>query len=301
MYPRLMNRDLDLVAKLASIRDDELVGEANLPDAALLESIVALPVPRADHDPAWQKGRWRLVAVFTGLAIAAALSVPALGVGDDISSFFGRGHDPEQPVQMRSDVLVASGTDGVSWKILATTSDRGLCLDLSYRFGDDWFGPGHCGYTGIRGDLPASIRGNPAETCVGPATELEPGGTLRSCGSLPLHWIELGDSLSSAGLEARLSFGPLATDVSSVELILTNGKELDAHVVKEPGGLPLNVYWASWACPLNAVGSGKECREGGPELEMAIARDLHGRVLERRVPPWNGNPTGDPVGPARPD
>jgi hypothetical protein len=30
--------------------------------------------------------------------------------------------------------------------------------------------------------------------------------------------------------------------------------------------------------------------------KMALARDAAGRVLERRVPAWNGNPTGDPEG-----
>ena len=31
-------------------------------------------------------------------------------------------------------------------------------------------------------------------------------------------------------------------------------------------------------------------------VEMAVARDSEGRVLGRRVPAWNGNPTGDPDG-----
>ncbi len=33
---------------------------------------------------------------------------------------------------------------------------------------------------------------------------------------------------------------------------------------------------------------------------MGIARDSAGGVLERRVPIWNGNPTGDPEGPRPP-
>lgn len=278
-----MSTDLDaLVAKLATVLDDDLVGEAHRSGSALLESIVALPTPRTALDGMkTRRRRVRLLAVAAALALGAVLSLPAFGVGDDIVSLFAGMHDPGAPVPTASDVLIASGEDGVSWKIVATTSDQGLCLGLYYRVGDDRFGPGGCGYTDIRGDLPPGIRGDPSSKCIATPTTLVP------CGSLPLHWIgPVGDEAPTVGPEGRFAYGPSATDVASVDLVLEDGQTVHASVVDQPDGLPLNFYWATWS---------------GSALRTAVARDAGGRVLERRVPPWNGNPTGDPDGPSSPD
>src|ERR671922_280772 len=97
----------------------------------------------------------------------------------------------------------------------------------------------------------------------------------------------------------------LAEDVASVELVLNDGRTVRAHVVERPGGLPLDVYWAAWPCPLRpAPGTYQPCSEEddvSSDVKIAIARDASGGVLERRVPAWNGNPTGDPDGPPPPD
>jgi hypothetical protein len=243
----------------------------------------------------------RMVALAAAVLVAVVLSIPALGVGPRIVSLFAGGHDPDAPVPTATDVLIASGEAGVPWKILATRSDQGLCLDLFHRAGDDRFGGGGCGFTNIRGDLPRDLRGNPATKCI--AT---PEGPLVPCGSLPRRWIELWGGGGSIGLERSFSYGPLAEEVASVEFILTDGQRVSANVVERPGGLPLNVYWTTWPCRLRSVSDGPYAEEGlkvcvgGPEMEMVIARDAEGRVLERRVPVWNGNPTGDPNGPAPP-
>ena len=243
--------------------------------------------------------RVRVLALAAVVVVAVVLSIPAVGVGPTIVSLFAGGHDPDAPVPTASDVLIASGEAGVPWKILATRSDRGLCLDVFHRVGDDRFGGG-CGYTNIRGDLPPDVRGNPATRCI--AT---PEGPLVPCGSLPRRWIEGGQVGDTVGLERRFAYGPVAKEVAGVDLILTDGQRVRANVVEQPGGLPLNVYWATWPCRLRSVGEpyaeeGVKMCVGGPEVKMAIARDAEERVLERRVPAWNGNPTGDPNGPAPP-
>jgi hypothetical protein len=294
MYPRLMNRtrnSLDaLIAGLAPVRDDELARDAGSPAAAaLLAEILGSPTPDRVRKPS---GRPRTFLIaFTALLLAALLSLPAFGVGEEIVSLFAGWRDPEAPVPTRSDVLIASGKAGAPWEIVATRSDQGLCLGLFHRSGNDRFGSGGCGYTDVRGDLPLDIRGDPASRCTGPPTTLAPGGTLVACGSLPRHWIgpvAAGGDMS-LGLDNQFVFGPLANDVASVELILTNGQRLDADIAEHPDGLPLNFYWAAWPAD-----------ESGPVVRMAVAFDSAGRVLERRVPAWNGNPTGDPYGPPPP-
>jgi hypothetical protein len=247
--------------------------------------------------------RVRMFALAAAVVVAVVLSIPAVGVGPRIVSPFAGGHDLDAPVPTASDVLIASGEAGVPWKILATRSDQGLCLDLFHRVGDDRFGGSCYGYTDIRGDLPPDLRGDPATRCIA-----APQGPLVPCGSLPRHWIgPAPGNGSTVGLERYIHFGPLAVEVASVELILTDGQTIRAHVVEQPGGLPLNFYWATRPCPLNSVTEEpyadegvQMCTGGGPEVRMVIARDADGRVVERRVPAWNGNPTGDPNGPAPP-
>jgi hypothetical protein len=246
--------------------------------------------------------RVRLLALAAVVGAAACLSIPALGVGPRIVSLFAGWRDPGAPVPTASDVVVASGESGVPWRIVATRSDQGLCLGLFHRAGGDSLGSARCAYTGIRGDLPPDIRGDPASKCLATPTASVP------CGSLPRHWIELGGSGASVGLEHMFAFGPLAADVDSVELVLDDGQAVRAHVVEQPEGLPLDFYWASWSCPLRRVSDRPYAGEGlrmcaedrGPEVKTAIARDAGGRVLERRVPAWNLNPTGDPDGPPPP-
>jgi hypothetical protein len=312
MSPRPLSKKksrLDaLVAQLAPVRDDELVHEACSPAAVALVATIA----EAPFEDRWDASpgprRRRALAFAAAVVVAAVLSIPAFGVGEKIVSLFAGWKDPDAPVPTASDILIASGEAGAQWKLVATTSDQGLCLGFFHRLGGDRFGSAGCGYVGVRGDLPRDVRGDPAATCLGPPTASDPGGTLVTCGSLPKHWIDGVDSGggSAVGLEANFVAGVLAKEVASVELLLTNGETLAAQVVKRPGGLPLNVYWATWPCSrIRPVQEGlyegaSLCVREGALIEMAIARDADGRVLERRVPAWNGNPTGDPDGPPPP-
>ncbi len=242
--------------------------------------------------------RRRLIALAAALVLAVVLSTAAFGVGQDIVSWLAGAKDVDAPVPTASDVVVASGEAGVPWRIVATASDQGLCLFLVIEVSGERGGSGGCGYRDIRGDLPPDLRGNPSAKCLATPTTVVP------CGSLPRHWMSAPGSGwdTQGGLERTFARGLLAEGVVSVELVLTDGKTVRAHVVERPDGLPLNFYWAAFPCPLRPYrGDLQECAEDdGPDIEMAIARDVNGEVLERRVPVWNGNPTGGPNGPAPP-
>jgi hypothetical protein len=274
-----------LIAELVPVRDEELAAEFRTPEAAaVFREIVASRVtdPRRART---NRPRRRLVVFGIAAALAAVLAIPAFGVGEGIVSLFSGWRDRDAPVPTRSDVLIAFGEAGVPWKIVATKSDRGLCLGLFHQAGDDELASARCGYLDVRGNFPPEIRGDPASTCIATPTRLVP------CGSLPRHWIgPVGAGAdSSVGLDHHFVFGPLAEDVASVALVFTDGQTRSAQVVEQPGGLPLNFYWAAWPADEDAL-----------VVKVAIARDREGRVLERRVPAWNGNPTGDPSGPAPP-
>jgi hypothetical protein len=279
------NRLDAIVTALAPVRDQELVSAVRAPAAVVLfGTIVEAPVDSSTGKRVSRR-RSRVVAFAVVAAVAAVLSIPAFGVRPEIVSLFAGWRDPGSPVPTASDVVIASGEAGVPWKIVATRSDQGLCLGLFHQAGGDSFGSASCGYADIRGGLPPELRGDPASKCIATPTMLVP------CGSLPLHWIGpvgAGED-ASLGLNQHFVFGPLAEEVESVDLVLSNGRKLRAHVVEQPEGLPLDFYWAAW--PAGGADAG---------VQMAIARDAAGGVLERRVPAWNGNPTGDPDGPTPP-
>ena len=246
--------------------------------------------------------RGRAVMLFAALAIIG-VGVPALAVGEGWiggDQFAGiRGSAP--PQLTGPPVVVASGELEQPWTIVIARSNQGLCLNVEA--GDGQFRRedhrlGDCGYSDIRGDLPPDVRGDRSATCIAPA-ELVP------CGSLPRYWLEMSPSGTFVPeMQRSILAGAAAAEVVSVELILTNGGTLDAEVVERPLGpdVPLNVYWAElgpehglrlteW---LDENGRPMACEE--EVVEMVVARDSEGRVLGRRVPAWNANPTGDPDG-----
>jgi hypothetical protein len=306
MYPRPMsNRRLDkLVAQLTPVRDDRLAGEVRSPAAAaLLASILETPVDE------WKtalrgRRRGRLIAFAAAAVSAAALSIPAFGVGEEIVSIFGGWRsepDFPAPVPSGSDIVVASGKDGVVWKLVANRSDQGLCVGLVYGSGArEEVGQAGCGYVDLRGDLDPEIRGDPSTKCLASPTEVVP------CGSLPRRWIHFpyatdpNPHFTGPGRELTriIVYGIAAADVQAVDLVLTKGKTVAAQVVEASKrlGAALSFYWV--ALPLDD-GYSRSLEIVEP-LEMVIARDAEGRVLERRVPAWNGNPTGDPDGPPPP-
>jgi hypothetical protein len=246
--------------------------------------------------------RSRAIVLFAALAIVG-IAVPAFGVagkgwfrlGGEVAGVRGSA----DPKLTAPPVVVASGEPGQPWSIVAARSNQGLCLNVDVgdeQFSSDKHRLGQCSYSDIRGELPPDVRGDPSATCIGLTR-------LVRCGSLPKYWLQL----QGAGIfveEARRSIlvGAAAVDVSSVEIALENGETLDAEVVERPLGpdVPLNVYWAELGAEhglrfiRGANGRLMPCVDN--VVEMAVARDSEGRVLGRRVPAWNGNPTGDPDG-----
>ena len=182
-------------------------------------------------------------------------------------------------------------------------SNQGLCLSVDV--GDEQFSSeehrlGDCFYSDIRGELPPDVRGEPSATCIGLTR-------LVRCGSLPKYWLQLqgaGNLRRRSG--ASILVGAAAAEVSRVEIVLENGATLDAEVVERPLGpdVPLNVYWAELGPEhglrliRGANGQLMPCADN--VVEMAVARDSGGRVLGRRVPAWNANPTGGPDGQQQP-
>jgi hypothetical protein len=295
------NRLDAIVSALARVGDQELVSAVKAPVAvALFATIVDSPVDESTGKRVTRR-RGRVVAFAAAAVLAAALSIPAFGVGEEIVSIFGGWRsepDYPAPVPSAADVVIASGDNGVAWKVVANRSDQGLCLGLVYGSGRaEEVGQASCGYVDLLGDLDPEVRGDPSTKCLASPTEVVP------CGSLPRRWIDFpyrtdpSPYFTGAGrdLTRIIVVGAAAADVAGVDLVLTSGQTVSARVVEEPEGLraPLNFYWA--ALPFDDAPHGD-----GDMIEMVIARDSAGRILERRVPAWNGNPTGDPHGPAPP-
>jgi hypothetical protein len=292
------NSRLDsFVAELAPVGDADLAGEVRSPRAeSLLVTILDAPL---EDPPSGRRAhpRSRLIALAAAGITAAILSLPAFGVGEEIVSIFGGWRsepDYPAPVPSASDLVIASGEHGVAWRLVANRSDQGLCLGLVYGSGrGEEVGEASCGYVDLRGDLDPEVRGDPSTKCLASPTEIVP------CGSLPRRWIDFPYTTDPSplftgpgrDLTRMVVVGVAAADVVGVNLVLRNGETVGAHVVKQPQGLgaPLNFYWTT--LPLD---------DGREAIQMVVARDSMGTVLERRVPPWNGNPLGDPDGPPPP-
>jgi hypothetical protein len=292
-----MNRNataLDsLIAELAPVRDEQFLGGVRSAVAAAQLATI-LDTPFDERQSERRGGRVGRLLAFAAVAlVATVLTLPAFGVGEEIVSFFAGWRDPEAPVPTASDVLIASGEDGVRWQLVATRSEQGLCLGLVYRSSaGEEIVDGGCGYVDLRGDLTSEFRGDPSTRCLVSPTETAP------CGSLPHRWIDFPRRTDGPDWDRMLVFGSAASGVAGVDLVLANGKTVHAIVVERPTalGAPLNFYWA--AVPLDdAYGRSFELVE---PVEMVVARDADGRVLERRVAAWNGNPTAEPDGPPPP-
>jgi hypothetical protein len=162
------------------------------------------------------------------------------------------------------------------------------------------YGLGDCGYLDIRGDLPTDVRGELSAPCIGSTAPVP-------CGSRQKYWVAVR-SWGTFVPQARRSIliGAAAANVASVEVVLANGQTLSAKLVRRPLGadIPLTVYWAEFGrqdglkLRRNALGELLPC--SGNLVREIVARDSEGKVLGRRVPAWNGNPTGDQNGPRPP-
>jgi hypothetical protein len=278
-----------LVAALATVRDEALRAELQTSGAALLPTILRSPV-EPTQPARTPRRRRRALALVAALGLAAVLSFPALSVVRTMAGL-GSGADDVTPLPTSSEMVVASGRAGVPWKIVAVRSDHGLCWALQAKDpGEGWTQGLGCDYLDLRGDLPPDVRGNPSRPCLTSPTEAVP------CGNLSLHWVDFpGDTTTFSGyasLDRIIVTGTVAQGVAAVELVLTNGKTVRANLVEQPHGLPLGFYWAALP-PNDGYSRSFEVVE---VTKMVVARDAAGRVLERRVPAWNGNPTGDPEG-----
>jgi hypothetical protein len=251
--------------------------------------------------------RRRVIVLFAALALVG-ISVPAFGVakgwfgGDEIEGI--RGSAP--PELTSPPIVVASGEAEESWVIAVARSNQGLCLNVDVgdvQFDNENYRLGDCGYSDLRGHLPPDVRGDPSAPCID-TTALVP------CGSRPDYWVSIRGSFFVSTAERAIVVGATAAEVASVELILANGETMQAEVVDRPLGsdVPLNVYWATLGreqglevAPRSRSTEGEPMACNAGELvEEVVARDSHGKVLGRRVPAWNANPTGDPNGPHSP-
>lgn len=252
--------------------------------------------------------RTRLIALFAVLVLAG-LALPAyraatewFGANSEIAGIKG----DDGPRLTRPPVVIASGDPEETWTILVARSNQGLCLNVDV--GDDQFRPGRyrlgdCGFSDLRGDLPPDVRGDQSAPCIGLSA-------LVRCGSLPKYAVTFAGSgrFFGPGFRHGIFAGAGAADVASVELLLANGEAVGAQVVKRPLGpdVPLNIYWAELgpeqglaACLWHDSEGRVAGADSGEFVEEVVARDADGKVLGRRLPSWNGNPTGDPRG-ARP-
>jgi hypothetical protein len=223
----------------------------------------------ADGPPFQQMRRPRIarrrvlqVAIAAALALAVVVSVPALGVVQHIKSWLAGLHGPDEPVPTAPDVVIASGVAGVPWTIVATPTDRGLCLFLVIEDAEKKAGLGGCGWGS---DLFGYQSGTGA-----------------------LHWV--GGENGSGGMAALnrlITWGVAAEGVASVELELTNGKTVPANLVERPEGIDahLNFYWAALGPPDGVVlaPDGSVAEPSEPLVESIIARDAMDNVLEHRV------------------
>jgi hypothetical protein len=289
--------------------DDEEHDAIEAARRALKAAIAAEQIGRSRKIRGKRIGRRRLALALVAAVAIIGVAFPAfgvvgdgwIGVGGEVAGVIGAA----DPKLTGPPVVVASGEPEEPWTIVIARSNQGVCLNVD--IGDEQFSSerhrlGHCGYSDIRGDLPPDVRGDPWATCFG-LTELVP------CGSLPKYSIQYGRSETYVPeIRRRIFVGAAAADVASVELVLANGGTLDAEVVERPLGpdVPLNVYWAElgpdqglrlhqWR---NANGQRMPCLD--VLVETVVARDSGGRVLGRRIPAWNGNPSGDPAGPPGP-
>jgi hypothetical protein len=201
--------------------------------------------------------------VLSAAAAVLLLAVPASALAPKVASWLNGSMDPDAPVATAPDVVIATGTSGVDWKLVATDSDRGLCLVLTYTYDGDQFVDGGCGGWG------EDIYGVPNASPLGHGTA---GQTL--------HWVEgTPGGSSSAGLTRAIVKGVAAKDVASVELMLQDGRVVEANLIEQPDGIaePVNFWWAE----LQRHVEGQQRTE--PPVHALVARDATGRVLERRV------------------
>jgi hypothetical protein len=210
--------------------------------------------------------------VIGAVAAVILLGLPAYALAPHVASWINSWKDPDAPVATAPDVVIANGVTGVPWKIVATETDHGLCLFMVYAYNGDRMGTGGCG-------LGMDIVSYPSASPYG-----------YGAGGDQLHWVEGSNGGGeSAGLTRRIVDGVAATDVATLELVLADGRTMDATIVGQPDGIntPVNFWWT--ALPRWVSGADLTPNSGDPGAEdiipvhAMIARDASGKVLERRI------------------
>lgn len=268
----------ELLRRTARVRDEDLVGLAAAPAAeALFHGVVSTPYAGADarvrrsgpeggRRPGRGRRRIPRVVLAAALVLAVGLSGPAFGIDRYIESWISTWRDPDPPVPASPDVIIATGVAGVRWTIVATETDRGLCLFLRYRYEGDDIGTGGCG-------LGTDIHGYPSASPLGYGADGD-----------RLHWVGGSNGGGfSAGLTRRVVDGVAAEGVASVELVLADGRRVEANLVERPEGidLPLNVWWA--VLPPEVAGVDLGAPGDLIPVHAFIARDRTGAILEQRI------------------
>jgi hypothetical protein len=200
------------------------------------------------------------------------LGVPAFALAPYVNSWINSWKGPDVPIATAHDVVIATGVNGVSWKIVATQTDHGLCLFTVYTYEGDRMGTGGCGWG-------TDVIGYPSASPHGYGSDGE-----------ELHWVEGSNGSGySAGLTRRIVEGVAGTDVANVDLLLADGQTIDANVVEQPDGIntPVTFWWAVLPKWLSGVDLSSNSEDPGAKditpVHAMIARDASDQVLERRI------------------
>jgi hypothetical protein len=164
---------------------------------------------------AWRLGprRTRLVLV---LAIFVVLAVAGTAVGIGINLLAQQERFDEQRERIAGEPKrigpLVEITSGPGWSLVAWRSDSGICLDFVVPTSSS----GACGF-GVRGESDA---------------------TAHNGAPLPKHWISGG---TTSALDTTVIDGVVAEEVARVEVVLGDGRILDAPVIEAPPELQANV------------------------------------------------------------
>jgi hypothetical protein len=230
----------------------------------LFEGIVSTPYPSAVRDrlvayaPSTRRvpaRRRRLVIALVAAVAVVILAVPAAGVVRSVASWLTGGHGPDFPVPTGDDIVLASGISGVPWRIVASSTDQGLCVFVVHGSKEGTAGSGGCGWSS------------------------QPFGPGNGEGGLHKVTFDNWSGWDSAFDPDVIGWGFATKDVASVDLVLTYGGTTHADVIDTPTGLdgPPRFFWAAVPCPPSVT-----CGDGPGLVREIIARDAAGNVLEGR-------------------
>jgi hypothetical protein len=199
--------------------------------------------------------RHRMIAALVAAAAVLVLAVPAVGVVRSVASWLSGGHGPGFPIPTGDDVVLASGVDRTPWRIIASLTDQGLCVNVIHDSQEGASGSGGCGWSS------------------------RPFGPANGEGDLHKVTFVNWGGWDAAFTPDVIGWGFATQDVASVDLVLTYGGTAKADVIDTPAGLDAapRFFWAAVSCPPAIA-----CGDGPGLVREIVARDAAGNVLERR-------------------